>query len=191
MTTTPSETVVDKDLVFTITIFIEPGQPVKGLEGEIYFNPHVFQIINITEGDFFSPHPTYFKNGTIDNVNGTVKKLYSVILGQFNTTVNGNFVSINISAVNESYSYIILNKWGVCNETQYVGIETNNGRIIVKGDYYPYDLNEDGITNFLDVSIFVVSYGGTGEPGWVRSDIDDTGLIDYRDVSILVGNYLK
>ena len=52
-----------------------------------------------------------------------------------------------------------------------------------------WDINLDGVVNYLEVSLMVGNYCKTGERGWIPSDINDDGLINYIDVSFVVSHY--
>lgn len=66
---------------------------------------------------------------------------------------------------------------------------------IVFSFYGPiWDINHDGICNYLDVSSMVSNYGATGEPHWIREDMAGPagipdGKVNYLDVSLLVSKY--
>lgn len=53
----------------------------------------------------------------------------------------------------------------------------------------PWDINQDGVVNYLDVSNLVSHYGETGTPDWIPEDINDDGTVNYLDVSSLVSHY--
>jgi len=53
----------------------------------------------------------------------------------------------------------------------------------------PWDLNDDGVVNYLDASILVYNYGSSGAPGWIPSDINEDGTVNYLDASILIEHY--
>ena len=55
--------------------------------------------------------------------------------------------------------------------------------------YPPWDINQDGVVNYLDVSLLVNHYGDTGTPGWIPEDINQDGIVNYLDVSLLVNHY--
>jgi len=55
--------------------------------------------------------------------------------------------------------------------------------------YPPWDLNQDGVVDYLDASILVNDYGKSGPAGWIMADIDDNGIVNYLDASILVTHY--
>lgn len=52
-----------------------------------------------------------------------------------------------------------------------------------------WDINLDGIVNYLEISLIVSTYAQTGTPGWIPEDINDDGRINYIDVSFVVGHY--
>ena len=53
----------------------------------------------------------------------------------------------------------------------------------------PWDVNEDGIVDYLDASGLVSAYGNTCTPGQIGADIDNSGVVDYLDASSLVSHY--
>lgn len=55
--------------------------------------------------------------------------------------------------------------------------------------YPPWDINQDGTVNYLDVSALVSHYGESGAPGWIPEDINSDGFVNYLDVSALVSHY--
>lgn len=52
-----------------------------------------------------------------------------------------------------------------------------------------YDINLDGVVNFLEVSIVVSHYGEYGARGWISTDINDDGIINYLEISVIVAHY--
>jgi hypothetical protein len=55
-----------------------------------------------------------------------------------------------------------------------------------------WDLNEDRVVNYLDVSILVSNYLTIVDPpGSEPADINEDGVVNYLDVSLLVGHYLE
>ena len=55
--------------------------------------------------------------------------------------------------------------------------------------YPSWDINQDGVVNYLDISALVSHYGQSGAPGWIPEDINDDGNVNYLDVSALVSHY--
>jgi len=60
---------------------------------------------------------------------------------------------------------------------------------VADSDYRAWDLDMDCKISLSDVSIFVNSYGLEGDPGWIRADINDDGVVDYLDASCLASHY--
>lgn len=51
-----------------------------------------------------------------------------------------------------------------------------------------WDVNGDGVTNYLDMILVGNHYGESGSPGWIPADVNEDGTINYLDM-ILVGNH--
>jgi outer membrane protein assembly factor BamB len=51
-----------------------------------------------------------------------------------------------------------------------------------------WDVNGDGITNYLDMILIGNHYGQSGAPGWIPEDVNDDGTVNYLDM-ILIGNH--
>jgi len=76
----PSTQIVDKEESFTVDVYVEPGEPISGVQFDLYFDQTIIQAVSVTEGDLFSGHTVIFEPGTIDNGNGTIKGVYGVII---------------------------------------------------------------------------------------------------------------
>ena len=182
--------IVAPDENFTVSIYVFPTEPIKGVEMKLSFNPSVLQVDAVTEGDLFDGVQSWFNEGIIDNINGTVINMYSFIMIQKNSSNSGIFANISFTAKNDSLTYFHLYDVGICNETQYLDIDvTSNSVIIIQGEYAPWDITEDGICNYLDVSSILAHYGETGQPGWLRDDINDDGIVNYIDISAVISHY--
>jgi len=53
-----------------------------------------------------------------------------------------------------------------------------------------YDINMDGTINQKDLHSLKKHYGETGQPGWIREDVDNNGIIQVLD-SVLIQNHCK
>jgi hypothetical protein len=51
--------------------------------------------------------------------------------------------------------------------------------------YPAWDVNADGICNYLDLTLVGLYYGETGTPGWIPADINQDGVVNYLDLTIL------
>jgi hypothetical protein len=61
----------------------------------------------------------------------------------------------------------------------------------IKSDYYGplWDINHNGVTDYLDISSLSSHYGQSGSYNWIRDDINDNLMVDYLDVSMLSTHY--
>ena len=187
----PKDEIFNVDENVTIEIFIEPGQAIKGIEMMLRFNPNVLQAVNVSMGNIFEGYGEvdWFNEGTIDNTNGTIINMHSLIVGQANTTENGTLAKITFMAVNEGIIFIDLYREGICNETQYLNSTTTETKVIVRGEYLPWDINEDGVCDGIDISALLSQYLETGTPGWTREDLNDDGVVNHIDISLFVNYY--
>ena len=101
------------------------------------------------------------------------------------STIESNKYSLNSSnAFSEpgDYSYYI----------QSVDDNSNTVNSVVYKFTMPpnYDINMDGTVNKKDFISLKKHYGETGQPGWIREDVDNNGIIQILD-SILIQNYCK
>jgi hypothetical protein len=44
--------------------------------------------------------------------------------------------------------------------------------------YSPWDVNQDGTVNVLDLTLITKDFGETGTPGWVREDVHADGIVN-------------
>jgi len=70
---------------FSATIIVHPGQDIAGVQCDLYYNPSLITVINITEGNLFNGYDTYFIPGTNDPSTGILTGIAGVI-----TTPNGH-----------------------------------------------------------------------------------------------------
>jgi len=73
----------------------------------------------------------------------------------------------------------------------FISIPVLSENIIITLDYYGplWDINHDGVTNYLDASLLVLHYGESGPAGWIREDINEDGTVNYLDASIFIAHY--
>jgi hypothetical protein len=171
-------------------IRLTPTQPVKGWELNILFDPTKIQIDAVFPGNFFNGFEAFITpNMIIDNVNGSVTKLYGLVLGAGNKTQDGCLVTIIFTALNVTgVSPLFLVDVGIANETQYLPSQITNGTVQVYGIIPPWDTNGDGQVNHLDISAVIAHYGLLCSPGdpW---DVKIDGIVNVYDVSVLVSHY--
>jgi hypothetical protein len=167
---------------FTVTIGCSPTRPVKAWELKVNFNKNVLNANSVTEGNFFIGKTTFYNGGTIQNANGKIINIYDLIVGPGNVTAQGNLVSISFTAVGYGTSVIEIYGVGLTNETMYIPISIVNSSVVI---YSPYDMNDDGTVNMLDLVNSASHYGETGAPGWIRQDIYKDGKITVMDLVLI------
>jgi hypothetical protein len=117
---------------FTINIACVPYQPIKGFELKIVFNPSILKANSVSEGNIFNGHSTYFNAGSIDNIGGTIKNIYDVILGSDSVSSSGTLIKISFTAKSTAgTSSINLNNVGIVDNVGYVPITITNGSVQV------------------------------------------------------------
>jgi hypothetical protein len=48
-----------------------------------------------------------------------------------------------------------------------------------------WDINVDGVCNYLDLTLLGIYYGQSGTPGWIPEDINQDGVVNYLDLTEL------
>lgn len=140
-------------------------------------------------------------------LNGSIGLNLSLIWNVTVTDQDGDTFELNISCNNSQWTYwsnatngtFNISLSGLENNTWYtVSVLVDDDNATTQGNYtfrtrpsdYPkWDINEDGHTNYLDISSLVSHYGQSGTPEWIPEDVMGDGLINYLDVSSLVSHY--
>jgi hypothetical protein len=52
-------------------------------------------------------------------------------------------------------------------------------------DLPPWDVNEDGVINVLDLTLVGSHWGETGTPGWIPADVNQDGVINVLDLTVI------
>lgn len=178
------EVVIGKQ--FTVNINVTPGGPIAGMQSNILFNPAYVRIDSITFGNLFTQNGAsdYPYAGVINNTAGTAINIFNVILGPKSVNTSGTFIRVNGTAIAKGTSGINLTNLmiatpdGVSEPLSYT-----NGIVTVK--YPAWDVNEDGITNILDLQIVASHFGETSLGG--RWDVNGDGKIDVLDLVAAAG----
>jgi hypothetical protein len=158
---------------------------------------HFYEFIPLNQPVVFSnPEPAN------NSINNQINLSWNITIENpegepFNWTIECNNQSIGMLLdVNGTKTFNLLNLSYSTFYTVYVNAtdsENNtNASYLFKTkpeSYMPYDINEDCLINYLDVSALVNHYGETGIPGWIPEDINDNGIINYLDLSSLVAHY--
>ena len=76
----PSTQSASTDETFNVSVYCNLIQPIKSFEFDLDYNASLIQVNSVNEGDIFSSYSTFFNNGIIDNINGYINNIYSLIL---------------------------------------------------------------------------------------------------------------
>jgi len=100
---TPLSQTVSENSFFTIKISVVPGEFIAGVQMELIFNPNLILVDSILEGDLFQEYSNYFNPGIIDNINGSIKNVFNVILSPHNgVSTPGTFATIRLKSKNSN-----------------------------------------------------------------------------------------
>jgi PGF-pre-PGF domain-containing protein len=127
---------------FNLNITIDPlGAAISGAQLNLAYNRSLLNVNSITEGNLFEQNGanTFFNGGTINNSKGTVENIFGVILGPYNISNSGTFISVNLTAIGQSDSTgIDLSNVKISNpDGMAVPLDVINGRIIVNSPPAP------------------------------------------------------
>ena len=129
----PNTQVVQQNTEFEINIRVYPEGEVAGIQCDFQFNSSIVEVINVTPGNFFDGHAFYFNNGTIDNINGSVRGIAGTILGEGSVSTPGTFAVITMKSLfNEGKSYLNLSNVIVADpNANPFSLTINNGSVDV------------------------------------------------------------
>jgi parallel beta-helix repeat protein len=171
---------------FTISIAIDPYEPIAGVQCSLNFDPSLLICNEVSQGDLFQEN-TFFINGTIDNIKGEITGIVESAI-QTNTSLAGTFATIHFTTHHQSgISPLNLTnvEIGTPNGTPST-LQIYNGSVTVS--WTPGDINNDGHTNILDLIMISQHWKETGIPGWAAWDINNDGIINILD-AIMVGQH--
>jgi hypothetical protein len=107
---------------FTMAVYCDPGTSLKGWEMTVTYDPAILHVEWIKPGNFSQGFGSFFSSQyVIDNKNGTVTKLYEVLIGADPVcNVTADLVRIRFHAVGAGFTSISIRGGRVCNATAYV-----------------------------------------------------------------------
>jgi len=94
---------IEANTEFSVTLTVQPGQDIAGVQCDFHYNPSFITVINVIEGNFFTGYNTYFTPGKNDPSSGTLTGIAGVITtpgGRVNQT--GVFATLHLKTVMQS-----------------------------------------------------------------------------------------
>ncbi len=116
---------------FEINVNCVPGQPICSYSLELYFDPTLIKVNDVTIGTFFDSFPTFNNNGSIDNNAGIVSDILCLIVGNGNVTGSGTLIRVSCTSLGVRGECAFNMAVGLTNETSYLPISVINGSVIV------------------------------------------------------------
>lgn len=85
---------------FTVNVYVEPEEPVSGIQFDLIFNSSLVSVKDVREGELLkqSGSDTMFSPGEVDNSKGTVTGIYGFIMGKDEATAPGIFAAIDLTS---------------------------------------------------------------------------------------------
>jgi len=145
----PLSQVIDPGDIFTVNITILPHTPIMGIQCNLSFNSTFLQAQNVSMGNFFEGYSIINNTGTIDNINGTITRIFSAIyLSSTGSSVPGTFVTITFSSRGiPGVGFLELSNVIVVDEQiKPVPLQLHNGSVTILADTLPPQINTIGFT---------------------------------------------
>lgn len=186
---------VDEGEPFQVSVEITPGDGVEvaGAQFNLIFDPEALKINSVQEGNFLNQGgaQTFFLAGTIDNNGGTLKNVAGATKGAGSgVTQPGTFAVIQCTALKgHTSSGFALDNVIVGNQeaapVPLQPITVDQVDVTISGD-----LNNDGFIDDEDLVAVGAVFGSSGDPGFIRADVDKDGVITVLDL-ITVGQKIQ
>lgn len=139
----PSEQSIATGSSLTVAVYIEPDTPISGAQFDLSFDSEHLSVVSISEGEIFTNGvSTLFNEGTIDNSEGSIMDVYTVLLVKNEVTNSGTLATIVFDTKGQfsSSSSLQLSNVVVSNSSgAAVPISVVNGVVSIMGEPAPSD----------------------------------------------------
>ena len=186
-------TQVEKGDTFTLRLNAEDMTDLAGWQGDIVFDPAVLKANNINEGSFLKQKNgrTFFRKGTIHNKQGKIAGISAARTSQGGASGDGTLLSVRFTAHADGQTRILFRNFRAGSNTgKSIPATPIEMTVIVGGQETTtpaWDVNEDGITNAVDVALVNVALGQTN-PANPRVDVNGDGIVDGKDLAIVAAH---
>ncbi len=131
VTVESSDSILEEGEIITVSIRLNPDDAaVKSFEFNVQYNESLLNVSSPRLGDFFENYTTFSSNGSIDQQNGSISNIYSLIVGNGNVSAEGCLYMFNVTPIipidQQQNTLIQLNNVGITNETQYLPLIVQN-----------------------------------------------------------------
>ena len=193
----PSTQTVEPGETFTVSVYVEPGEPIMGVSfDKLSFNSNLIHANSVTEGDLFDPYDAFFSAGTIDNTAGEITNVYGLTVPANTVTDPGFFCNISFTAQQQIGTSSLDLQGVIVSDVNGLPatITTNNGSVTVE-EQAQYTLTvfiigNGTITKNPRQSIYIygtiVELTANADPGWTFShwDGDLTGSNNPESITM-------
>ncbi len=186
-------TQVEKGDTFTLRLNAEEITDLAGWQGDIVFDPAVLKANAVTEGNFLKQKNgrTFFRKGTIHNKQGKIAGISTARTSQGGASGDGTLLSIRFTAHADGQTRILFRNFRAGSNTgKSIPATPIEMTVIVGGQETTtpaWDVNEDGITNAVDVALVNVALG-QANPANPRVDVNGDGIVDGKDLAIVAAH---
>ncbi len=188
---TTDATDFEMDRTFTIDLKVTDVSDLAGWHSDIHFDPALLKVNSVREGIFLKQNAgrTHFRRGTIDNTAGRINGISSTRITQGGVDGEGTLLTVTFTVKDAGETQVTLHGFVAGTSTGETITSTPTGISVgvkkIEPVYPPYDVNEDGIVNVLDVYM-VASALGYVNPENPRVDVNGDGTVDKHDLLIVV-----
>lgn len=181
---TVSNTKVKRGKAFSFTVSMDPqGTEIAGAQTNLFFNNSAINVNGVSEGDLFRQNGrnTFFNSGTIDNPQGRVVNIFDAILGHYNVTTPGTFITVNAVSTGKTGTFPInLSNVKISSpEGEPVPFSINNGSVMI---FPPHDVNQDDVTDIRDLNEVGQHFNEETSYPFPAYDINEDGVSDIADI---------
>ncbi len=171
---------------FDIKINIDPkGADMSGAQANFLFNKSIIRVNSVSEGILFRQYGanTYFFTTKIDNQAGAVYNIVDVIIGRYNVSSPGTFVTLNVTSIGTGSSYMNLSNIKIASpEAQPIPLSTVNQSV---NSYSISDINGDWTTDLMDIVSVSQRFGETTSYPYPSYDVNRDRIIDILDIVLV------
>lgn len=167
-----------------ITVDIADGQNVSGYEGELEYDSTALRFVSLEHGTYLSgqvfPVPTTVENGLISFAQISVDSTADM--------TEGTLVTIIFEVVDAKASILTLSEVliGGPAGVSYTVIK-ENGEILEPPPKTPWDANNDGRVNILDLTFVASHFGKPDAPP--EADVNGDGKVNILDLTLVASHF--
>ena len=176
--------------IFTVDLYAENVTDLAEWQFDIAFDPLLLEVLEVHKGYLLESAGavTAFQKGTIDNQTGKITGIRNATRDGNSVSGTGLLLSVTFAAKADSETQLRLNNFRLVDST---GREIPAGplhlSLMVKGKL-PWDVNQDGHVNILDLILIAQNFGKTGTPD-SRMDVNGDGNINILDLILVAQHF--